>query len=44
MDRFPFSIVFLQHDETAFVVAFAHHRRRPGYWRARLMPRTRDDG
>lgn len=36
MDRFPFSIVFLEHDETVFVVAFAHFRRRPGYWRSRL--------
>lgn len=36
MDRFPFSIVFLEHEEMVFVVAFAHHRRRPGYWRGRL--------
>jgi len=36
--RFPYSIVFIDHDEALWVIAFAHHRRRPGYWRERLKP------
>ena len=36
--RFPYSIVFIEHGEDLWVVAFAHHRRRPGYWRERLEP------
>jgi len=36
--RFPYSIVFFEHGEDLWVVAFAHHRRRPGYWRERLQP------
>ncbi len=35
--KFPYSIVFLEVDDILWVVAFAHHRRRPGYWRARLL-------
>ena len=34
--RFPYSIVFIEHGEDLWVVAFAHHRRSPGYWRERL--------
>lgn len=33
--RFPFWIVFIEYGETAVVVAFAHERREPGYWRTR---------
>ena len=36
--RFPYSIVFINHEEDLWVVAFAHHHRRPGYWRERLKP------
>ena len=36
--RFPYSIVFIHHDEDLWVIAFAHHRRRPSYWRERLKP------
>jgi len=31
--RFPFSIVYQLHDAELRVVAVAHQRRRPGYWR-----------
>ncbi|MBI4524480.1 MAG: type II toxin-antitoxin system RelE/ParE family toxin [Deltaproteobacteria bacterium] len=34
--RFPYSIVFIEDNEDLWIVAFAHHRRRPGYWRGRL--------
>ncbi len=36
--RFPYSIVFIEHDEHLWIVAFAHHHRRPGYWLQRLEP------
>ncbi|HEX4405186.1 MAG TPA: type II toxin-antitoxin system RelE/ParE family toxin [Polyangia bacterium] len=34
--RFPFSVAFIDLDAVVRVVAIAHERRRPGYWRARL--------
>lgn len=36
MKRFPFSVVFVTMGQEAVVLALAHHRRRPGYWRQRL--------
>lgn len=33
--RFPFSVVFLERHEEIWVVAVAHQRRKPGYWRDR---------
>ena len=36
--RFPYSIVFIEHEADLWVIAFAHHRRRPGYWRERMDP------
>lgn len=38
MPRFPFSVVFVAAREEVTVLALAHHRRRPGYWRDRLGP------
>jgi len=32
LDRFPYAVVFLDHAEVLHVLAFAHHKRRPGYW------------
>ncbi len=37
--RFPYSIVFIDHAGDIWVVAFAHHHRRPGYWRERAIRR-----
>ena len=34
--RFPYSIVYEILTEGLLIVAIAHHRRRPGYWRHRL--------
>ena len=34
--RFPYSVVVLERETEVLVVAFAHHARRPGYWRDRL--------
>ena len=34
--RFPYSVIVLERDKEILVIAFAHHARRPGYWRDRL--------
>jgi hypothetical protein len=31
--RFPFSVVYRPHEDFVEVVAVAHAKRRPGYWR-----------
>ena len=36
MPRFPFSVVFVAAKEEVTVLALAHHRRKPSYWRDRL--------
>jgi len=33
--RFPYSIVYRQDPDSIVIVAVAHQRRRPGYWRGR---------
>lgn len=33
--RFPYSLVYFVEAGAVVVVAIAHHRRRPGYWRRR---------
>lgn len=34
--RFPYAIIFIEHDLDLWVVAFSHQSRRPGYWRDRI--------
>lgn len=34
--RFPYDIVFFPRDDEIVVLAFAHHSRRPAYWRHRF--------
>jgi plasmid stabilization system protein ParE len=36
LDRFPFSILYLETSELVNIVAVAHSKRKPGYWRRRL--------
>jgi toxin ParE1/3/4 len=36
LHRFPFSLVYLDESELLVVVALAHSKRKPGYWRQRL--------
>jgi len=36
MQRFPFSVVYLDGPEFIAIVAVAHSKRRPGYWKGRL--------
>ena len=33
--HFPFTIVYAERDDEIVIVAIAHDRRRPGYWRGR---------
>jgi plasmid stabilization system protein ParE len=33
--RFPFQIIFRHEDDRIVVIAVAHTKRRPGYWRSR---------
>lgn len=36
--RFPYSIVYADTPGEVLVFAFAHHKQKPGYWKARLSP------
>lgn len=36
MQRFPFSVVYLDQAELVTIVAVAHHKRKPGYWKDRV--------
>jgi plasmid stabilization system protein ParE len=36
LQRFPFSVVYRIEDQRILIVAVAHARRRPGYWKARI--------
>lgn len=33
--RFPYSVIYRREEQSIYVVAVAHHRRRPGYWKDR---------
>ena len=34
--RFPFSAIYCLEEDTLLIVAVAHQRRKPGYWRGRV--------
>jgi plasmid stabilization system protein ParE len=36
LDRFPFSIIYAVEENRIVVVAVAHQKRRPDYWRSRV--------
>ncbi len=36
LTSFPFSVIYRVVEEDIEIIAVAHHRRRPGYWRDRL--------
>jgi plasmid stabilization system protein ParE len=36
--RFSYRIFFAERSDRIRILAVAHHRRRPGYWKARLEP------
>ncbi len=34
--RFPYDVVIVERGDEMIIVAFAHHSRKPGYWRDRI--------
>lgn len=36
LQRFPFSVVYLDEPDVVNIVAVAHSKRKPGYWKNRL--------
>ena len=36
LPRFPYALIYLINADRCYVVAFAHAKRRPGYWRERI--------
>jgi plasmid stabilization system protein ParE len=36
LHRFPFSIIYLDDPDAVNIVAAAHNKRKPGYWKQRL--------
>lgn len=34
--RFPFTVIYREEADRIYVLALAHHRQRPGYWRHRV--------
>jgi plasmid stabilization system protein ParE len=34
--RFPFDIIYCEHNGALVLIALAHHARRPGYWKGRI--------
>lgn len=37
LQRFPFSVVVIENNQTIIVIALAHHSRKPGYWHDRPL-------
>ena len=40
LHRYPYTIVYRADDDDILIVAYAHFKRRPGYWRNRLFELT----
>ena len=38
--RFPYTVYYAEFDESIWIVAVAHQKRRPGYWTDRMPPTT----
>ncbi|MCF6186902.1 MAG: type II toxin-antitoxin system RelE/ParE family toxin [Desulfobulbaceae bacterium] len=36
LSRFPFSVIYREHNGSIYVVAVMHNSRKPGYWRSRI--------
>lgn len=36
--KFPYSVIYRELKDGIEVIALAHHKRRPSYWRGRLSP------
>ena len=38
LTRFPYTVFYLVHEDELRILAFAHMRKKPGYWRSRTFP------
>jgi plasmid stabilization system protein ParE len=38
LHQFPYALIYQIRQDSILIVAVAHFRRRPGYWRSRLAP------
>jgi plasmid stabilization system protein ParE len=38
LSQFPFSVIYAIEPDGLLIVAVAHQRRRPGYWKSRAIP------
>jgi toxin ParE1/3/4 len=38
LKKLPYSIIYTETEDEIRVIAFPHHKRRPGYWKQRLRP------
>jgi toxin ParE1/3/4 len=38
LKRFPYTVYYVEFDDSIWIVAVAHQKRRPGYWNDRLPP------
>jgi toxin ParE1/3/4 len=38
LPNLPYTVVYAETDDVVEVAVFAHHSRRPGYWKKRLRP------
>lgn len=38
--RFPFSIVYMYFENHIWIVAIAHHKRKPNYWKHRMNDKS----
>ena len=38
LPRLPYSVIYHESDDEVRIIAFAHHKRKPGYWKRRLKP------
>jgi toxin ParE1/3/4 len=36
VNRFPYTLFYLDHEDQIWIVAVAHQKRKPGYWKERL--------
>jgi toxin ParE1/3/4 len=41
IDGFPYAVVYLETPAAVHVLAVAHGKRKPGYWRGRIHPASR---
>ena len=39
LERFPYSLVYMERPDASWIVAVAHAKRRPNYWKRRLPPK-----